>query len=218
MTGWRFHCTMEMIPALPWYVQNPSVSTPINQSRKQGDARGASEVRRGTSSIHFHCPVPRSSSHIGHGKAPKKIRMFNPYRTPKIRGKEEENAQTKKRRSSQAPPTPPKKTRNSKKKRDKEGKGGVPPKKFQFQNSPNWGQSQKIRFSKLPGSGLKKFSELCPLLFFRRKSTKCSQNPGLVNKCSATLRTLRGQLSSSAKWWFSLLMIWGFWGLGVQTS
>ena len=24
--------------------------------------------------------------------------------------------------------------------------------------------------------------------------------------------------SSSAKWWFSLLMIWGFWGPGVQTS
>ena len=26
------------------------------------------QVRRGTSSIHFHCPVPRSSSHTGHGK------------------------------------------------------------------------------------------------------------------------------------------------------
>ena len=25
-------------------------------------------------------------------------------------------------------------------------------------------------------------------------------------------------LSSSAKWWFSLLMIWSFWGPGVQTS
>ena len=34
---------------------------------KQGNARGTSEVRRGTSSIHFHRPVPRSSSHIGHG-------------------------------------------------------------------------------------------------------------------------------------------------------
>ena len=34
---------------------------------KQGNARGTGEVRRGTSSIHFHCPVPRSSSHIGHG-------------------------------------------------------------------------------------------------------------------------------------------------------
>ena len=29
--------------------------------------RGMSEVRRGTSSIHFHCPASRSSSHIGHG-------------------------------------------------------------------------------------------------------------------------------------------------------
>ena len=26
-------------------------------------------MRRGTSSTHFHCPVPRSSSHIGHGLA-----------------------------------------------------------------------------------------------------------------------------------------------------
>ena len=65
MTGRRFHRTMEMIPALPWWSKSPSVSTPVEQSRKQGDARGASEVRRGTSSNHFHCPVPRSSSHIG---------------------------------------------------------------------------------------------------------------------------------------------------------
>ena len=34
---------------------------------KQGNARGTGEVRRGTSSIHFHFPAPRSSSHIGHG-------------------------------------------------------------------------------------------------------------------------------------------------------
>ena len=47
----RVHCTMEVIPALPWKAKSPSVSTPIKQSRKQGDARGASEVRRGTSSI-----------------------------------------------------------------------------------------------------------------------------------------------------------------------
>ena len=36
---------------------------------KQGNARGTDEVRRGTSSTHFHYPVPRSSSHIGHGKS-----------------------------------------------------------------------------------------------------------------------------------------------------
>ena len=48
-------------------VQKPSVSTPIKRSTKQGNARGTSEVRRGTSSNHFHCPVPWSSSHIGHG-------------------------------------------------------------------------------------------------------------------------------------------------------
>ena len=46
----------------------PQVSEyPSKQSIKQENARGMSEVRRGTSSIHFHCPVPRSSSltHIG---------------------------------------------------------------------------------------------------------------------------------------------------------
>ena len=37
-----------------------------NKVSKQGNTRGTSEVRRRTSSIHFHCPVPRSSSHIGH--------------------------------------------------------------------------------------------------------------------------------------------------------
>ena len=39
----------------------------MNQSTKQGNARGTSEVvQRGSSSIHFHCPVPWSSSHNGH--------------------------------------------------------------------------------------------------------------------------------------------------------
>ena len=44
-----------------------SVSTPVKKNTKQGDARGTSEVRLGTSSIHLHCPVLRSSSHIGYG-------------------------------------------------------------------------------------------------------------------------------------------------------
>ena len=39
-------------------------------SRGAGGAFCASEVRRGTSSIHFHRQVPRSSSHIGHGHFP----------------------------------------------------------------------------------------------------------------------------------------------------
>ena len=39
----------------------------LDKVQNRGDAWGASEVRRGTSSIHFHCPAPRSSSHIGHG-------------------------------------------------------------------------------------------------------------------------------------------------------
>ena len=58
MTGRRFHRTMAMLPALPWQSKSPSVSTLSKQSTQQGDARGASEVRRGTSSIHFHCPAP----------------------------------------------------------------------------------------------------------------------------------------------------------------
>ena len=36
---------------------------------KDEDTRGASEVRRRTSSIHLHCQAPRSSSHIGHGES-----------------------------------------------------------------------------------------------------------------------------------------------------
>ena len=51
-------------PCPPLVSKSPSVSTPIKQSTKQGNARGTSEVRHGTSSIHFPCPAPRSSSHI----------------------------------------------------------------------------------------------------------------------------------------------------------
>ena len=39
----------------------------LNNVENKGTQGVPSEVRRGTSSIHFHCPVPRSSSHIGHG-------------------------------------------------------------------------------------------------------------------------------------------------------
>ena len=43
----------------------------LNKVQKQGGATGTrgykDEVRRGNSSIHFHCPVPWLSSHIGHG-------------------------------------------------------------------------------------------------------------------------------------------------------
>ena len=42
------------------------------------------------------------------------------------------------------------------------------------------------------GPDRRKFGELCVLLFFPRKPTKCTQNPGLVNHFSATLR---GQLN-----------------------
>ena len=66
MTGRTFHRTMEMIPPpAPGSLKTFFVSNPIKRSTKQGNARGTSEVRRGTSSNHFHCPVPRSSSHIG---------------------------------------------------------------------------------------------------------------------------------------------------------
>ena len=55
-----------------------------------------------------------------------------------------------------------------------------------YQNSPDRGQRRKIRFSKFPGSELKKIQ--CTLCFvvFPRKMTKSSQNPGLVNLSSAT--------------------------------
>ena len=52
----------------------------LNKATNKGNARGASEVRRATSSIHFHCPVPRSSSHIGHGffsRRRKTLRIFS---------------------------------------------------------------------------------------------------------------------------------------------
>ena len=52
-------------PPAPGSLKALLFATPIKQSTKQGNARGTSEVRRGTSSNHFHCPVPRSSSHIG---------------------------------------------------------------------------------------------------------------------------------------------------------
>ena len=87
MTGRRVHRTMEVIPALPWKSKSPSVPIPIKQSRKQGDARGASEVRRGTSSIHFHCPVPRSSSHIGHGILAHKIHFHQEFTEKKGKAK-----------------------------------------------------------------------------------------------------------------------------------
>ena len=45
----------------------PLLFAPLVKKTQTRNARGMSEVRRGTCSIHFHCPVPRSSSHIGHG-------------------------------------------------------------------------------------------------------------------------------------------------------
>ena len=49
----------------------------------------------------------------------------------------------------------------------------------------NPGKSDLVNFR---GPDWRKFSELCVLLFFLGKLTKCSQNPGLVNECSATPR------------------------------
>ena len=67
MTGRRFHRTMEMIPASPWQSKSPSASILTKQCTNKGTQGVQAEVRRGTSSIHFHCPAFRSSSHIGHG-------------------------------------------------------------------------------------------------------------------------------------------------------
>ena len=62
MNGRRFHRTMEVIPTLPWKSKSPSVSRPSKLSIEQGEARGASEAQRRTSSIRFHCQVPSSRS------------------------------------------------------------------------------------------------------------------------------------------------------------
>ena len=67
MTGQRFHRTTEVIPRRPWKSKTlkslllPGQSKIGNEHR---DAKGTREVRRGTSSIHFHRTVPRSSSHV----------------------------------------------------------------------------------------------------------------------------------------------------------
>ena len=45
-------------PPAPGCLKRSLFSNPIKRSTKQGNARGTSEVRRGTSSNHFHCPVP----------------------------------------------------------------------------------------------------------------------------------------------------------------
>ena len=50
------------------------------------------------------------------------------------------------------------------------------------QNSPDRGQSRKLGFSKFPGSGLKKFSELCFLLFCLGKSDKMLPKPGFSKR------------------------------------
>ena len=62
LTGRSSTAQWKWSPPAPGSLKTPSVSIPIERSTKQGNARGTSEVRRGTSSIHFHCPVPRSSS------------------------------------------------------------------------------------------------------------------------------------------------------------
>ena len=59
------------------------------QSTKRGNARGTSEVRRGTSSIHFHCPVPgrpvifgmENQNCLQWGRS----NLLNPSESPKIR-------------------------------------------------------------------------------------------------------------------------------------
>ena len=52
-------------PALSWKSQTPSFSPDLlNLVCNRGDAKGASEVRHGTSSIYFHCPAPQSSGYM----------------------------------------------------------------------------------------------------------------------------------------------------------
>ena len=74
MTGRRFHRTMEMIPPpAPGSLKALLFPPLLKNLENKGMQGGTSEVRRGTSSIHFHCPVPRSSSHIGHGFPEKRL-------------------------------------------------------------------------------------------------------------------------------------------------
>ena len=89
MTGRRFHRTTEAIPCRPWKSKSPFASRPMKISIKKGDARGAREVRRGTSSIHFRRAVPGSSSHMSYW-SPRLRNAFAPYRgqNPQNRGKE----------------------------------------------------------------------------------------------------------------------------------
>ena len=55
MTGRGFHRTAEAMPRRPWKSKSWSVSRPVKISiYKEGDTRGAPEVRRSTSSIYFH--------------------------------------------------------------------------------------------------------------------------------------------------------------------
>ena len=61
LTRRRFHRTMEIIPAFPWWSKNLSVSTSIKQSSNKGTQRV--QARH----VQFHCPAARSSNHIGHG-------------------------------------------------------------------------------------------------------------------------------------------------------
>ena len=61
MTGRRFHRTTEAIPRRPWKAKRLFRSRPV---KIEGYARVRTRYD-GTSSIHFHRAVPRSSSHTG---------------------------------------------------------------------------------------------------------------------------------------------------------
>ena len=58
---------MDMIPPLPGSLKTSLFPPLLSQSTGQGNAKGASQVRRGDSSIHFHSLAPLSSSDIGRG-------------------------------------------------------------------------------------------------------------------------------------------------------
>ena len=67
MTGRGLHCTMEVIPHRPWKSKSPLFPDRFSliEKHKQGDPRGAHEVRHGTSSINFHRAIPGSSGDTG---------------------------------------------------------------------------------------------------------------------------------------------------------
>ena len=61
---WRFHHTMEVIPALPW--KSKPICLHAYETKFARRERKGCEHGTARKFLHsFHCPAPRSSSHVG---------------------------------------------------------------------------------------------------------------------------------------------------------